>query len=215
MDLQVKSKIGARLVKKSIVPTLFGAALFIIYFFYERNYYEILSGAWRDKISHLFFAVILVLAVSWLQKAVNLSLEWYEKSVLSKTETKLDDKFLPLLKKVAHVAIWIVALITILSRFGVNVNALVATLGVSSLAIALAAQDTIANVISGFMIMVDQPFLTGHQIKLPSGEKVEVLEIGVRRSHFLADDGSVIIVPNVDLSKNKIVNYTYGEERKR
>ncbi|NQT46155.1 MAG: mechanosensitive ion channel [Candidatus Omnitrophica bacterium] len=215
MDLQVKGKIGARLIKKSIVPILFGAALFTIYFFYVQNCYEILSEAWRDKIAHLFFTIILILVVSWLQRIVNLSLDWYEKGVLSKTETKLDDKFLPLIKKVAHIAIWIVALITILSKFGVNVNALVATLGVSSLAIALAAQDTIANVISGFMIMVDQPFLVGHKIKLPSGEKVEVLEIGVRRSHFLAEDGSIIIAPNVDLSKNKIVNYTYGEERKR
>ena len=47
--------------------------------------------------------------------------------------------------------------------------------------------------------------------KLPSGEKVTVLKVGARRSQFLAEDKTVIIVPNTDLSKSKIVNFTYGE----
>ncbi|MBN3041274.1 MAG: mechanosensitive ion channel, partial [Candidatus Omnitrophica bacterium] len=83
-----------------------------------------------------------------------------------------------------------------------------------SLAIALAAQDTIANIISGFMIMIDRPFRVKDIIKLPSGEKVEVLEIGVRRSRFLSEEKAIIIVPNLELSKSKIVNYTYAEEYK-
>jgi small-conductance mechanosensitive channel len=98
--------------------------------------------------------------------------------------------------------------------FGVNISALITTLGITSLAIALAAQDTIANIISGFLIMIDRPFRIGDRIKLPSGEPVSVLDIGVRRSRFLGEDGSVIIVPNLDLSKSKIVNITYGEERR-
>ncbi len=94
--------------------------------------------------------------------------------------------------------------------YGVNISALVTALGVGSLAIALAAQDTIANIIAGFLIMVDAPFKIGDKIKLPSGEMVKVLDIGVRRSKFLSEDNAIIIVPNVDLSKNKITNYTYG-----
>lgn len=107
-----------------------------------------------------------------------------------------------------------VALLVTLPLYGVNISALITALGVTSLAIALAAQDTIANVIAGFLIMVDRPFREGDSMKLPSGEKVIALEIGVRRSRFLAEDGSIIIVPNLDLSKSKIVNFTYGEERK-
>ena len=47
-------------------------------------------------------------------------------------------------------------------------------------------------------------------MKKPYLEKI-VLNIGVRRSKFKAEDGSIVIVPNLDLSKSKIVNYTYGE----
>ncbi|MFH1848359.1 MAG: mechanosensitive ion channel domain-containing protein, partial [Candidatus Omnitrophota bacterium] len=80
------------------------------------------------------------------------------------------------------------------------------------LAIALAAQDTIANIIAGFLIMIDNPFSIGDCIKLPSGEKVKVLDIGIRRSKFESEDGAMVIVPNLELSKSKIINYTYKEK---
>ena len=118
------------------------------------------------------------------------------------------------MRRSLKVAIWVIALLVTLPLYGVNINALIAALGVGSLAIALAAQDTIANIIAGYLIMVDTPFRIGDKIKLPSGEIAEVLDIGVRRSKFLSEDKAIIIVPNTNLSKSKIVNYTYGEELK-
>ena len=61
--------------------------------------------------------------------------------------------------------------------------------------------------------MIDRPFRMGDKVKIPSGEIVTVLDIGIRRSTFLSDEKAVIIVPNLDLSKSKIINYTYGQER--
>jgi small-conductance mechanosensitive channel len=147
-----------------------------------------------------------------LQRASGAFFNWYKLNIASKTKTKLDDRFIPFFTKTTNVILWIIALIILLSHFGVNINALVAALGVSSLAIALAAQDTIANLIAGFLIMIDRPFKIGDRIKLPTGEMVEVLDIGVRRSKFLSEDKAIVIVPNLDLSKKKIVNYTYNEE---
>ena len=115
-------------------------------------------------------------------------------------------------KHVARILVWAIGLIITLSHLGVNINALITTLGVSSLAIALAAQDTISNIIAGFLIMVDRPFRIGDEIQLPSGEKVRVLSIGVRRSRFLNADKAIVIMPNLELSKSKIVNFTYGKE---
>ena len=103
-------------------------------------------------------------------------------------------------------------MLIILPFYGVNISALIAALGVASLAIALAAQDTIGNIIAGFMIMIDRPFRIGDKIKLPSGEIVGVLDIGLRRSKFASEEKAVIIVPNLELSKSKIVNYTFGKE---
>jgi small-conductance mechanosensitive channel len=154
----------------------------------------------------------LIIIAFWLQRASGAFFNWYKLNIASKTKTKLDDRFIPFFAKTTNVILWVIALIILLSHFGININALVAALGVSSLAIALAAQDTIANLIAGFLIMIDRPFKIGDRIKLPTGEMVEVLEIGIRRSKFLSEDKAIVIVPNLDLSKKKIVNYTYSEE---
>ncbi|MDP8262708.1 MAG: mechanosensitive ion channel [Candidatus Ancaeobacter aquaticus] len=61
--------------------------------------------------------------------------------------------------------------------------------------------------------MIDRPFRVGDRIRLLSGENVVVKDIGIRRSKFVFDDDkAIIIMPNQDLSKSKIVNYTFAEE---
>lgn len=205
MDL----KIGVKIIKRSLIPTVIGLLIILLYVWYVIQVKSLLAETWNKLIDHIIFTLGLIIVVYWLQKVFGTFFEWYRESVVRRTKTKLDEKFLPLFAKATNIILWIIALIILLSHFGININALLATLGVGSLAIALAAQDTIANLIAGFLIMVDRPFTIGDKIKLPTGEIVEVLDIGIRRSKFRAEDKAIIIVPNVDLSKNKIVNYTY------
>ena len=161
------------------------------------------------------FTLFAVITAFLLQRLLSTSMDWYGSNIATRTKTSLDDEFLPLMKKLACFFIWVIIVLMVLSRFGINTNGLIAALGVGSLAIALAAQDTIANIISGFLIMVDRPYRLNDTIKLPSGEKVKVLDIGLRRSKFLSEDKAIIFVPNLELSKSKIINYTYGEEVKK
>ena len=212
MNLKISDKMWTQIRKKSLLPAIIGLLLGSLYTFYILRVKYLISEIWKAKIGHAFFALGLIITVYWLQRAAGAFFDWYRQNVASRTKTTLDEQFVPLFAKLTHVILWVTALIILLSRFGININALIATLGVGSLAIALAAQDTIANLIAGFLIMVDRPFKIGDRIKLPTGEMVEVLEIGTRRSKFLSEDKAIIIVPNLDLSKKKIVNYTYSEE---
>jgi small-conductance mechanosensitive channel len=212
MDFKISNKMWGEIRKKSLLPAIIGVLLGLLYVFYVMQIKGLIAETWRKNIGHAFFTLSLIIIVYWLQRALGASFNWYKLNIASKTKTKLDDKFIPFFAKTTNVILWIIALIILLSHFGVNINALVAALGVSSLAIALAAQDTIANLIAGFLIMIDRPFKIGDRIKLPTGEMVEVLDIGVRRSKFLSEDKAIVIVPNLDLSKKKIVNYTYSEE---
>jgi len=167
------------------------------------------------KLNKYIISIFIASIAFVVQRIAGAVFAWYKENVAHKTKTHLDDKLIPIFRRTLNVLIWVLTLLIILPFYGVNINALIAALGVSSLAIALAAQDTIANIIAGFLIMVDTPFREGDKIKLPSGEVVKSLDIGVRRSKFMAEDGSIIIVPNLNLSKSKIVNFTYGEEAKR
>lgn len=182
------------------------------------EYYDKLGLALvKDNIQHVnkwIFTFFACIATFMVHRAINAIVDWYGTNIAEKTATTLDDEFLPLARRLVVFLIWVLAALIVLSRFGINTSGIIAALGVSSLAIALAAQDTISNIISGFLIIVDRPFRINDEIKLPSGEKVRVLFIGLRRSKFISEDGAIIIVPNLELSKSKITNYTYGREGK-
>ncbi len=209
---EISKKIGCQIIKKSLWPGFLLLLFIVSYVFYN---IKIASSVPQEIHQELkkYIATIFIICVSFIiQRVVGAILEWYKENISVKTKSQLDDRLIPLLRRTLKVVIWVIAFLVILPLYGVNINALIATLGIGSLAIALAAQDTIANIIAGFLIMVDAPFRIGDKIKLPTGEVVEVLDIGVRRSKFLSEDKAIVIVPNLNLSKSKIVNYTYGRE---
>lgn len=210
--MKISKKMSFVVLKKSLLHVILLLLLIVDYIYYRLELAPLLSIGLRENIKKYISTIFIICIVFIIQRVIGTMVSWYEENVVSKTATRLDDELIPLLRRVFKIVLWIIALLLILPFYGVNINALIATLGVSSLAVALAAQDTIANIIAGFLIMVDRPFKIGDKIKIPSGEIVEVLDIGVRRSKFRSDDKAIVIVPNTDLSKNKIVNYTYGEK---
>ncbi len=203
--------IALKVIKRSLLPII-GVALFVFFYgTYVSSMKEGISISWHGVLDKLFFIAVVSLIAYWISSIASALMGWYGRRIAKRTQTSLDDDFMPLMRKLVGIAVWVVALVVILNYCGVNINAMIATLGVGSLAIALAAQDTISNIIAGFLIIIDRPFRVGDKIKLPTGENVTVLRIGNRRSKFSAEDGSIVIVPNVDLSKSKIVNFTYGD----
>lgn len=208
-------RVSRVILKKVFFPILIFSVLVGGYGFYRVNIVPLISSEIRGEVRKYILSLFVISISFILQRVIGAVSLWYKENIASRTETRLDEEFIPLLRRSCKIGLWVIAILMILPIFGININALIATLGVSSLAIALAAQDTIANIIAGFMIMVDRPFRIGDKIKLPSGEVVTVLDIGVRRTRFLAEDKSIMIMPNLELSKSKIVNYTYGEEFRR
>lgn len=172
--------------------------------------YNFLVGFF-DLVYHLLFIAAVIIGIYISSKLFNLILDYYvEKKNLEKARGSLHD-FVPLLKNVFLITISIIGLLIVLNRFNINVSGIIATLGVGSLAIALAAQETLANMIAGFVILIDRPFREGDRIKLPSGEVGDVFEIGMRSTKILDFDNNLIIVPNTDLVKSKIQNMTYPD----
>jgi len=77
---------------------------------------------------------------------------------------------------------------------------------VTSLAIGLASQQALSNIIAGLVLALDHPFRIGDRIRLPGGEGGEVLDVGMRSTQIRIADGSVLIVPNADLVAARLVN---------
>jgi MscS family membrane protein len=91
-----------------------------------------------------------------------------------KNQSRFDDEFLPLFNRIATLFIYGSAVVIILDFFDYDITAIVAGLGIAGLAVALAAQETLSNMIAGFMIMADRPFRVKDIIQLPGGEYGEV-----------------------------------------
>lgn len=132
-----------------------------------------------------------------------------------RTSSRLDDALLPTIHRLVMIVIFLIAAIMALGHFGVDVSSLLVFLGGSSVAIALAAQDTLQNMIAGFVIMLDRPFRIGDRIKLPSGEVGDVYEIGLRSTKVLDFDNNLIVSPNSELVKTKVINYSYPRSEVR
>lgn len=159
---------------------------------------------WVDGV--LFTGVVLLLALAVLQ-AFGLLLHWYVSQPRVALSSALATEFGPLISKVGKVFIALVAVTILLQHFGVNVQSLVVSLGVGSLAIGLAAQDTLANMFGGFTLMLDRPFRVGDRIQLATGEVGDVEAIGMRATRIRTTDEMLLVVPNSALVKDRVVNF--------
>jgi small-conductance mechanosensitive channel len=144
-----------------------------------------------------------------------ITISWFLDEQVTGANEKLAETVTPLLEKLFALLTILGVSVIVLDHFGVNIGSLLVSLGVGSLAIALAAQETIANMIAGIVIMIDRPFRVGDRIQLPSGETGDVEKLGLRSTRILNFDKNIIVVPNAELVKNRIVNYSYPSEMMR
>ncbi|MES1171639.1 MAG: mechanosensitive ion channel family protein [Bacteroidota bacterium] len=108
----------------------------------------------------------------------------------------------------ARIVIGILAVLTGLQALGVPVTPLLTTLGIGSLAVALALQDTLANFFSGLYLLADRPVRPGDYVKLGEGTAEGYVEsIGWRSSRLRTLKGNTVIVPNQKLSQSILTNY--------
>ena len=121
--------------------------------------------------------------------------------------TRLEREYVPLAEKATSLAVTFILVIVVAKHFGKDVTSLVAALGVGSLAIGLAAQQTLGNMIAGFVLLVDRPFRPGDRVRLATGEIGEVQLIGVRSTRIRLVDGNQLTVPNAELANSRVVTY--------
>jgi small-conductance mechanosensitive channel len=156
--------------------------------------------------SALFVVAVLVTTLGLL-RAYGILVEWYAtESKAAGQDGSLMAEIGPLASKLGKTFIVLIATITTLQQLGVNVASLVVSLGVGSLAIGLAAQDTLSNMFAGFTLMVDRPFRIGDRVQLSTGEVGDVEAVGMRATRIRTPDDTILIVPNSLLIKDRLVN---------
>jgi len=107
----------------------------------------------------------------------------------------------------------LLAVIILLENLGISLTAVWTTLGVGSVAVALALQDTLSNFFAGLYILVSRPVRPGDFIRLDSGQEGFVVSVGGRATSLRTPQNNLVIVPNSTLAKVVITNFSLPEPR--
>lgn len=148
------------------------------------------------------FRILIVLNITWIFARLSSSLlqEYWGKRADGQV-----NKMMPIIKRTILVVVWIIGIVMALSNIGVNISALLGTLGIGGIAFALAAQDTVKNVFGAFTILTDKPFSIGDTIRVDSFEGT-VVDVGVRSTKIIDYDKRIITFPNYKITDASIIN---------
>jgi MscS family membrane protein len=164
---------------------------------------------WQDRRDDLIF-VLWALAIYFVaHKLVSSVMQWYGARLAEGTDARIGDAIVPFARRIILILLAVITLIVILSDLGVDVSAMVTTLGIGSLAIALAAQATLADTIAGMAIIADRPFSVGDRIEILELDTWgDVTEIGLRSTRIRTRDNRMVVVPNSVIGKSLVVNHS-------
>ncbi|MGD1912212.1 MAG: mechanosensitive ion channel family protein [Rivularia sp. (in: cyanobacteria)] len=112
-----------------------------------------------------------------------------------------------LISNLVKTTIFILGALIIFQTIGIEITPIITTLGIGGLAVGLALQDTLANLFSGFYLIISKQVKTGDYIKLESGEEGYVTDITWRNITIEELSKNVIIVPNSKLASANFTNY--------
>jgi MscS family membrane protein len=160
----------------------------------------------------LYFVLFLLIGFAIALRLVNNISDWYGTRLAQTDKVELSEQLMPFLRRIINIILVVIAVIMLLGYFEVDVSGFVATLGIGSLAIALAAQAALSDTISGFVIMIDRPYRIGDRIELQDIDTWgDVVDIGLRSTHIRTRDNRMVIVPNSVIAKSLIVNHSYPD----
>ena len=161
-----------------------------------------------NELSFLFLAATLIV---FFWKSFFSIIDWLERDYARRTETHLDEKIVPTLRKILKVTAIVFIFMFISDHYGWPLTKLWAAAGIGSLAVAFAARDTFANIISGIIILIERPFLIGDRIELQDGTFGDVVDIGLRSTKILSFDNTIYILPNTEISNKRVTNHCYPD----
>jgi len=156
-----------------------------------------------DPLTNVLYAMALAYAI---YRLVDL-LDHYLARWAERTENKIDDMLVPLVRKSIRITIVVVLALFIVESFlgREKITTLLASLGVGGLAVALAAQDTLKNFFGSLMILLDKPFQVGDRVVVGEYDGA-VEEVGFRTTKLRTLDGHLVTIPNSTMVNSMVRN---------
>lgn len=150
--------------------------------------------------------LILVIGVLVIRVIVRLITAALEKSHLEKAAHSL-------ILSLARAAMYVLLFLIAASQMGIDVSSIVALASVLTLALSLALQNMVSNLIGGFVILYTHPFHSGDYVEI-AGQGGTVKEISMTYTVLATPDNRIISIPNSAVAAAQVVNYSSADSRR-
>jgi MscS family membrane protein len=163
-------------------------------------------------ITKIYKVVVIIVTANCLSSSLTKKSRFIRR-VEEKSTKDLDDSSIRILIRILRFVIYVIAGFVIFAEIGYDLSGLVTGLGLGSVVLTIAAQDTIKNLLGGMIIFMDKPFKVGDYIKL-SDYQGTVEDMTFRSTRIRTLDNTLIQVPNSLVSSDSIENYSKITKRR-
>ena len=160
---------------------------------------------WVERLLAPAFVIALAGTITFVTLRLVDVLLGYMESKLFGGDPQLAGLMLPVLGKTFKVVVIIIGTLTAAQQLGLPIASIITGLGIGGIAVALAAQNTLANIFGSITILADRPFRVGEDVRIGEIEgKVE--SIGLRSTRMRTADGHYVTIPNKTVADSAIIN---------
>ena len=149
----------------------------------------------------------IILGIIAASSVISGALDWYLENIAGRTQSTLDDQLIPLLRRVAVVLVYGLGTLLILDQLNVNINPLIAGLGIGGLAVALAIQPTLSNLFAGTYVLTEGVISSGDFIELENGMSGYVIDVGWRSTRIRTFQNNLVVIPNSRFAETIFTNF--------
>ncbi|MCS6935463.1 MAG: mechanosensitive ion channel family protein [Chitinophagales bacterium] len=198
------------IIRRIDTPVMFGIVLIGIRFAIEHLHFPKTIESYLQR----GFVFMGALTVTWfVTRVIRVGIEFYFQQLRDAGNQRISQEMITLGKRASLLILWPLGIIVGLNNAGFDVGALIAGLGIGGLAVALAAQDTVKNVIGGIVVFIDKPFSIGDIIRIKEYEGT-VVYTGIRSTRLRTYAGRLVTIPNAHFTDSVIENISLEPSRR-
>jgi len=201
---KTKTKVDELIVEKTGKPI----SLILILIGLRLAIFPLGLGENLTRMANLSVSSFIVLIITYmLIIIVDILLDSWGKRWAERTKSAMDNQLLDLLHRFSKIIFGILSFLFILDMWGVQIGALLASLGIAGIAVAFALQSTLGNIFGGISMIIDKTIKVGDIIEVDADTIGYVTDIGLRSTKIRNFNNQIITVPNGKLASSRIQNF--------
>ena len=168
---------------------------------------------WHNDFARAGTVALILIGARALVKIFGAVAGWYSENWAGATMTHLDDRMLPVVRRVVPITVYALGLLIALDTLGVSISPLLGGLGITGLAVALGLQPTLGNFFAGTNILSEGAFSEGDYVELQGGPAGYVQSVGLRSTRIRTWLNNEVVIPNSVVATSIMVNYSRPDPR--